>query len=73
MRKRGTQDCEILIIAYTEQKLITLQLAAQPVLVSTERRGRYEASVTLGQGSLAGERIFEKYHILFTSNPQTQD
>lgn len=46
--KEGTQDCEIVIIAYTNEKLITLQLPAQTVLLQTEHRGHHAASVRFG-------------------------
>ena len=45
---KGKQDCEIVIIAYTNEKLITPQLAAQTVLLEAERRGQHVASVRLG-------------------------
>lgn len=46
--RKGKQDFEIVIIAYTNEKLITPQLAAQTVLLEAERRGQHAASERLG-------------------------
>lgn len=46
--REGKQDSKIVIIAYTNEKLITLQLAAQTVLLQTECRGQHVASLRLG-------------------------
>lgn len=46
-KRKGKQDCEIDIIAYTNEKLITPQLAVQTVLLEAERRGQHAASVKL--------------------------
>lgn len=46
-KERG-RDLEIVIITYTNEKLITPQLAAQAVLLEAERRGQHAASERLG-------------------------
>lgn len=40
-RGRCKQDCKIVIIAYTNEKLITPQLAEQTVLLKAGRRGQH--------------------------------
>lgn len=39
--ERCKQDCKIVIIAYTNEKLITPQLAAQTVFLKAGRRGQH--------------------------------
>ena len=44
----GRQDCKIVIIAHTNEELITPQLAAQTVLLMLVCRGQHAASARLG-------------------------
>lgn len=62
MRERERkQDCKIVIIAYTNDKLITPQLAVQTVLLEAECRGQHAASVRPGGVWVFGQARWTKF------------